>query len=730
MGSSDTGVGGAGRTDSGVGSIVWVRRRNGSWWPGRILGPDELSASHLISPRSGTPVQLLGREDASVDWYNLEKSKRVKSFRCGEFDACIDRAEASQGMPPKKREKYARREDAILHALELEKQLLNKKYGNLGTTSSMNNNLSNSATKDLATSSETMDDANGSLGNLELHHVNKKIDSSTENECNSNPLYTDRAKEGAQLSLENDNTEVNPQLRGLDFGDSTTPRKQMGSPSLSLNGMEHTGVDFPGKKSKPVRLRAELNAPLNPGKGLPNETAMEYSHPPERNPHPHSGSFAEEAASGSSEDTESDSLETDSMDPDVNAELTALSDANTNTGSQSRSLNRSALRGRHGSTSSDEPDVSSPDDTSRFHFHLPVSSAMEVSKWPLKGKRNTRSLTRRSADGFSPSMHLEERERSRCRRERSRRSLSHYRDTDDYVNEVDLVEDDFGHHGEGGLGNRGYSSKPKSDSWRQNFLGQKSVDGEELTWGDRSFQRYSDEKGGCFNSAYGHEMLIDVDLKVQANHKGEHVPWVSLMSKLNGKAIIGRPIQVETLEDGSTDALLSTSDACGYNDGNQSPPPVWRTARRTASFRVPRPHLSSQLSGGDAGYQHPDEDKKPQFRKSAAAGSAAPRKQFVRKSLSHIPRPPQPQRMKKPPKKVSLSASQKTRTLSSIGNNKKLDTERRGSSNDYLMAGAVKPLVSGPATVACIPVKLVFSRLLEAVGRPPLWPGNKEKNPP
>ncbi|KAG5061593.1 hypothetical protein JHK87_002622 [Glycine soja] len=115
---------GLGPVDCDVGSIVWVRRRNGSWWPGQILGPDHLSASHLTSPRSGTPVKLLGREDASVDWYNLEKSKRVKAFRCGEFDGCIERAESAQGMPLKKREKYARREDAILHALDLERQML------------------------------------------------------------------------------------------------------------------------------------------------------------------------------------------------------------------------------------------------------------------------------------------------------------------------------------------------------------------------------------------------------------------------------------------------------------------------------------------------------------------------------------------------------------------------------------------------------------------------------
>lgn len=52
--------------DPAVGGLVWVRRRNGSWWPGRIVGVDELSEGCLVSPRSGTPVKLLGRDDASV----------------------------------------------------------------------------------------------------------------------------------------------------------------------------------------------------------------------------------------------------------------------------------------------------------------------------------------------------------------------------------------------------------------------------------------------------------------------------------------------------------------------------------------------------------------------------------------------------------------------------------------------------------------------------------------
>ena len=52
--------------DPAVGGLVWVRRRNGSWWPGRIMCVDEVSESCVMSPKMGTPVKLLGREDASV----------------------------------------------------------------------------------------------------------------------------------------------------------------------------------------------------------------------------------------------------------------------------------------------------------------------------------------------------------------------------------------------------------------------------------------------------------------------------------------------------------------------------------------------------------------------------------------------------------------------------------------------------------------------------------------
>ncbi|CAL9084409.1 unnamed protein product, partial [Musa textilis] len=107
-----------------AGGLVWVRRRNGSWWPGRTVGLHELPVKCLLPPRSGTPIKLLGREDGSMDWYNLEKSTRVKAFRCGEFDECIQKAMASSVCSNKfstSTGKYIHREDAILHALEIEK---------------------------------------------------------------------------------------------------------------------------------------------------------------------------------------------------------------------------------------------------------------------------------------------------------------------------------------------------------------------------------------------------------------------------------------------------------------------------------------------------------------------------------------------------------------------------------------------------------------------------------
>ena len=52
----------------------------------------------------------------------------MKAFRCGEYDDCIEKAKASAANSSKKAVKYARREDAILHALEIESARLGKDH--------------------------------------------------------------------------------------------------------------------------------------------------------------------------------------------------------------------------------------------------------------------------------------------------------------------------------------------------------------------------------------------------------------------------------------------------------------------------------------------------------------------------------------------------------------------------------------------------------------------------
>ncbi|KAL8107693.1 uncharacterized protein LOC141671931 isoform X2 [Apium graveolens] len=109
-----------------TGSIVWVKRRNGSWWPGRIMGLNELASSSRLKCGSAKPVTLLGRHYTSVDWYNIE-SGRIKAFRCSEFSDLIKEAECLKVTRFRELVKYARRTDAILHALELEKKESGKK---------------------------------------------------------------------------------------------------------------------------------------------------------------------------------------------------------------------------------------------------------------------------------------------------------------------------------------------------------------------------------------------------------------------------------------------------------------------------------------------------------------------------------------------------------------------------------------------------------------------------
>lgn len=600
---------GLGAEDCAVGSLVWVRRRNGSWWPGQILDPDDLAASHLTSPRSGTPVKLLGREDASVDWYNLEKSKRVKPFRCGEFDASIERAETALGMPLKKREKYARREDAILHALELERQMLRK-------------------------------------------------------------------------------------------------QDKLGSGQI--------GAAFRAKRSKCVYLPPESSDSLDY-----NETLAHVPISSQLGEYAYGSSFAEESESAFLNDVESDSSETASIKSESDSSETELdNDEDMTIFSETDDDDE-----EQESTSSEEHDELAELATSSDMPHLyprePRTCNEAVSKWQLKGKRNNRNLVKRSVaasdrkDVVLYGADIEG-QRSHLNHKRMGPGYPYYRN--DYSDAPDDSDQMFGSEDE-------YTLTPREVAKSQ------GLDWDEWPWEDQpALKEYSDFKGfaSLHSDPYHYDggkgsMLVDVDLKVQASYPKESVPIVSITSKLDGSSIIGRPIQIEVLKDGSTDNLFSaiddfSNDMIGY-EGSSVLPPAWRTARRTANFRVPRPHILSSNVDEDFSL---DQERNNGYKRLNGGNSSHNASHWKKNGLNSAGPSIDKKSFKKSAKKVSLSSSQKTRTLSSLSIEDNLGRKPSLTRSFYRTDKMTKPEVSGLTTVACIPVKLVFSRLLEKINRPPL----------
>ncbi|XVE90493.1 hypothetical protein DITRI_Ditri20bG0082100 [Diplodiscus trichospermus] len=736
-------------SDGGVGSIVWVRRRNGSWWPGKILGPDELPASHLTSPRTGTPVKLLGREDASVDWYNLEKSKRVKAFRCGEFDDCIERAESSQGMPPKKREKYARREDAILHALELEKELL-RKQGKLDRPSGTRSKSSSSVKRDSGGS----DISNGKPGNSRSYQ-SRSQDTSIKGETMSSPIGQVRN----QPSCENDHAEIIPRMRGLqdlglktacatqkltsfcalDVDDTLSPSIRVSSMGRTthINGGEQMGDVFREKRRRCMYFPAESFDAFNYKEIPPNKIEMSPSHFLERGSYPFPGQLIEDNTSEFLEDGESDSSESISSESesesdsseteaDMDEDITSRSGATVRMDAQLGAFQTPDVLGSRSMEQGESDESSLSGEMSQFY-----SVNETVSKWPLTGKRNIRNLAKRSMDaaekrGYDGSAHgICHKEKGTFRRS-LRQSSCRNHDFNDDVDVAGLNAKGFGRQMVG-FDDRGYLRTPRDSSRSRNSFNRNIID-----WEGMPLKREWEDKVWHFDPIFAshrhfggkrRSMLLDVDLKVQASYQKGAVPIVSLISKLDGKAIIGHPIQIEALEDSSTETLLPangySSNELINHDGNISLPPAWKTAKRT-SFRVPRSQPPFTLGSYEgAEYDSFYHEEKLSFN-NYNVGSYDYKAGLVKKSISHFPGSPTERKFqRKLLKKVSLSSSQKTRTLSSIGIEHYLSSRLIHDNGSCQMDGLIKPESSGPTTVACIPVKLVFSRLLEKINRPP-----------
>ncbi|KAF2288030.1 hypothetical protein GH714_004000 [Hevea brasiliensis] len=616
------------------------------------------------------------------DWYNLEKSKRVKAFRCGK-SAAADHQRSKSSGPTKKESGIA---------------------------------------------SESLANNSGKPGNA-------KLNTGIKDEIIGNPL---KAKDGNLLISEDDHSEATPRMRGLrDFGLRTAPLKRklpssvdsdssvipmadnhfqahpVGAPNMErtnhANGVDEIGAISLAKRSRNVHLPAESSDSLDDKELPPNQINMLSSQFEDDGGHPHDSSLNEQnSSSGFMENVESDSSETDSFEsecdssetePDVAGKMTVFPGTSMPTEAERNALRQPEAPGEHGSTSSEDADeLAFSGEMSHLYPDDPFLANEAVSKWQLKGKRNIRHLTKKSVDGA----------------------------------EGKLLNGPF--HGtyqgiKGTLGQRSYG-------FDDGDLGRKYIQ-TQMVGLDNGHYSYASrtlgDRAEHFNPIvfgrhpYGgraRSMLVDVDVKVQASYQKERVPIVSLMSKLNGQAIIGHPIQIEALEDGSSETLISTSDYHGNeaveHDGNTSLPPAWRTARRT-NFRVPRPHLSLVLGADDA--EDPpfiDQEGRSPFRKSSV-GSFSHKASLVRKSLPHISRPSMDRKFpRKLAKKACLSSNQKTRTLSSIAVQQNFRSKPLHYTSTSQMDGLIKPETSRPTTVACIPVKLVFSRLLEKINRPPL----------
>lgn len=345
------------------------------------------------------------------------------------------------------------------------------------------------------------------------------------------------------------------------------------------------------------------------------------------------------------------------------------SDVSTPEGAKLNSLRR--LK----SASSEELSESSfSGETSNPYATDPFSPNEAVSKWQSKRKRNIRSFKRRSPDAFSNFIFF-----------RNKNLVDNDDDTDFDAKDMWGSQMDDLDNGEPPftpkfVSKHRFGSGHRLADWESTWEDQMGLKGH---WEERTERLYPTYVDHTHIGGKRKLMLYEVDLKVQgAGYQREPVPLISLMSKVNGKAIIGHPIHIEALENDSTEKFLTSCD----------PQPAWKTARRTANSRAPRPSLPSldDEEYNEENFLSDQEWKAP--RKKSSSGGSNKKGNQMRTS-------------RKVPTKTSVASNQKTRTLTSIASEKRVGN----SQND----GFTKPEYTGPITVACIPSKLVFSRLFQ-----------------
>ncbi|KAI3512563.1 hypothetical protein L1887_19879 [Cichorium endivia] len=476
--------------DPTVGGLVWVRRRNGSWWPGRILGPDELPESCLVSPRSGTPVKLLGREDASVDWYNLEKSKRVKSFRCGEYDECIEKAKASAAVSSKKAVKYARREDAILHALEIENSRLPK------------NSPEKSDPKHPDEETENMSDK---LSGLE-YFSNSPPELEMELELELTPP-NDSEDDGIEGSKK--------RMRGLeDIGISGTKRRR------SQVARVHEFLKKKNRRrqlTKVLESTAMVTVPVmceqltGSGSFLPENKVSGSFSVVINNNSDSTGDASNNDVSPSNCKQKENEISSDSglLENDSSGRLFDVPFIGEE--KQTAGFSDIMVSEKPQSGQSSLVDTISAGPNEIQESGSINSGAAGTSKWQHKGKRNSRNKSKTIQKFLDPNVY-----------EVKSEQITESPPINDPV-EVTAPHRSLPYRHSRFTVNPKYES---SDAYRKHETGS----------------------------------LYDVNIEVKAGHHPQHVPYISLMSKLTGQPITGHPLLVEVLIDDVSDLELNSSE--------------------------------------------------------------------------------------------------------------------------------------------------------------------------
>ncbi|KAL1551626.1 hypothetical protein AAHA92_19444 [Salvia divinorum] len=685
--------------DISVGGLVWVRRRNGSWWPGRILGPEELPEGCVPTPRSGTPVKLLGREDASVDWYNLEKSKRVKAFRCGEYDDCIEKAKASVSLLSKKAVKYARREDAILHALELESARLGQ---NLPSEQNSQAGEEPHAEESPPSSHHVQEDINENLS-IPGDDPDSAPEPSHSGVSFEEPYHAGAIKEEPKRwrtpNDSDDGSEGVKRMKGLeDLGmgvSSSTRRKrsQVAQVSESLKKKNRrrplskvlectemlsvpvvpdqqsspTGSIVPeASESKVSELESnesKINNSLamnnnSDSTGVSCENAMLSTHrhadadaslqsKPKENEISSMLGIPENGSSNGlfdvplfAEGKLSAGLSTTDNGASEKAQVGAGAQSSAGSHVETMSL-RNEEHNETGSTSSGTVDVHD------------VGQRIEkgTSEWQLKGKRNSRS---RKVDVDDEA----DMEVAGLRRDSfvssSSRKVDPNRVGGSLISDIQLEE--F----------RGWNRNvPNKDSHTRGSTVDMAAPQRLLPY--RQSRSTVNPKYDSSDFSLRHHTagsgLYDVNVEVKTSSRQQGVPYISLMSKLRGQPIIGHPLSVEVLDDGFCDDILGVSECHSSSS-----------------------ELDGKLSSAYAFLQSDDPayDQKPRGRPPINRRSGSKRPKARRRN--------------------GLS-SKKIRTLSSL-----TSAHRQGQAQKKPAAWKLKA-----PSIACVPLNVVFSRINAAL---------------